>query len=1409
MVSSFNRLRARRASPASRPDAWTPPEIEGGFHTAIGSSVVDEFVAGHSLADVLRELVQNEFDAGGSSLTITFSDKALTILGNGRPIDSKGWARLSAILGTGRVVGDRSGPDYIPPKENGIGSKNFGLRSLFLIGNRIHVRSNGKIAVLDLSEMGTVKLPDPESRGQRGVLIYVPFRSEPFHNLKAFTPERDREAFDGLADDLLAALTKLALTGRKTGIKSVNIRSERTGQRVSWNQSAKPVRSRLKGVSCLRRSGRLRHVSTADGSNRRQNVEELEFSRIVPIPAVHSDARFPPYFRARDGVKVCVSLQMRGDRIDRTRRGTFFYPLAAGDTDTGTIASISAPFHLDSDRSKLLDSDWNEWLSKQAARLAMDLLVGDWLARFGSDAFLATNPGDGRPGQFAATISGSLRAEACWPTRARNGRSTEFAKAEDIVVPTHRALDGYLSDNRYLDDRTAADPQVIEMARRFGAKPFSLNSLVRLRCASADKSDLETSTGNDADFHYTEYDEALCGVDLQVRMAEALTTEFKRLSNQNRRDLKTTESTLAADGSLQAAERLVRIEPSIWAACPIAQSQRLHPRLLEHKAIANLCKSFDVNNWVRELAGQAAEGEIDDDDREALYSYLLNNGATISRTALYAAKHSPVVKDHRGDWVSPNSLLQLPKTQFDVLEQIVSAPARDLIGSSAFFKRLQVRHKLRGEDLIAMAEFVVDHPERAESFEQLLARQLPLLTRQTVQRLRNFPFLPSRAGTLERPMELHLSTTVNEACLNDAALFVGSANVPLYRKLDCRAHPTSKALLDALEQRRDQGLAPNRPDIFYPALVEALRIAKVDPTEYEDEPILFVDGTYQASSQTLVGPQIPSYFRFGVPHFTGPETVGRAYGALGASRNPEEQHWGLLLQWFASQCASGTETLSKKERSALRDAYRCLGRSGLPDGLDDDVRCLLSKDGTLHSLSELRDATYLENDYPELAAALLAADAGIAFADVDPRSIAFFRQIRLGKLSRACGEHLDDVEPECEPPSWFRSRREKALNRVRKHEFAAALADMAWNQHRNNGDFEPTDTKSLERCLSEIECISCVTDIRRVHRLAGISVSVPSEAAMVEDRIAMLRPRSPSDFDHRLALGLAEATGASRVSDIRTFAVFIIPLLQCRTKTDMRSYLQRQGIQPGTWSRGDDELEELEPPPNDNGSNTEGIVRGLVEGLGLGQLAGNAQHSNAQTSGNAPPKPPTPPTPTTPTLPPIDEVQLQQTEPSEDWTASGRVSSGGVGGVGHWTPPTPRDVDRDKQMGDRGEELVYRQEVERVRSLGYESPEDFVVWTSKNDPGADHDIRSIDENGEPLWIEVKSTTGTDGYFEWPRREFEKALRSGNSYEIWRVYQVHTMQPTARRFRNPISMLSSSRLGLQLGSVKATVEPLEA
>ena len=81
------------------------PLADSDFTLQFGESVIVEFIRGHTAADVLRELVQNEYDAGGENVLIHFGADALTVTGTGKPIDARGWRRLSVMLGTGAVAG--------------------------------------------------------------------------------------------------------------------------------------------------------------------------------------------------------------------------------------------------------------------------------------------------------------------------------------------------------------------------------------------------------------------------------------------------------------------------------------------------------------------------------------------------------------------------------------------------------------------------------------------------------------------------------------------------------------------------------------------------------------------------------------------------------------------------------------------------------------------------------------------------------------------------------------------------------------------------------------------------------------------------------------------------------------------------------------------------------------------------------------------------------------------------------------------------------------------------------------------------------------------------------------------------------------------------------------------------------
>ena len=137
----------------------------------------------------------------------------------------------------------------------------------------------------------------------------------------------------------------------------------------------------------------------------------------------------------------------------------------------------------------------------------------------------------------------------------------------------------------------------------------------------------------------------------------------------------------------------------------------------------------------------------------------------------------------------------------------------------------------------------------------------------------------------------------------------------------------------------------------------------------------------------------------------------------------------------------------------------------------------------------------------------------------------------------------------------------------------------------------------------------------------------------------------------------------------------------------------------------------------------------------------------------------------------------------------------------------PRDTKRDEKIGNRGEDLIYREEVKRVTVQGY--PASRVIWVAKDDPTADHDIRSVDQNGQDLWIEVKSTTGGHGRFEWSPAEFELALRKREHYILWRVYEADSTQPTIKPFCDPISLIIGGSMNIDIAALSAEVEPLEA
>ena len=113
---------------------------------------------------------------------------------------------------------------------------------------------------------------------------------------------------------------------------------------------------------------------------------------------------------------------------------------------------------------------------------------------------------------------------------------------------------------------------------------------------------------------------------------------------------------------------------------------------------------------------------------------------------------------------------------------------------------------------------------------------------------------------------------------------------------------------------------------------------------------------------------------------------------------------------------------------------------------------------------------------------------------------------------------------------------------------------------------------------------------------------------------------------------------------------------------------------------------------------------------------------------------------------------------------------------GHQPEPEPgfgiahQDQD-NKLLGDAGEQAVLQYEKNRLMTAGKKELADKIVWVAKTKgDGAGYDIRSYEEDGTEIHIEVKTTNGgihTPFYIS--RNEMEYAQANSSRYRLYRVY----------------------------------------
>jgi len=120
-----------------------------------------------------------------------------------------------------------------------------------------------------------------------------------------------------------------------------------------------------------------------------------------------------------------------------------------------------------------------------------------------------------------------------------------------------------------------------------------------------------------------------------------------------------------------------------------------------------------------------------------------------------------------------------------------------------------------------------------------------------------------------------------------------------------------------------------------------------------------------------------------------------------------------------------------------------------------------------------------------------------------------------------------------------------------------------------------------------------------------------------------------------------------------------------------------------------------------------------------------------------------------------------------------------------------------QRHGRRGEEWAYLQERLLVQSLGKDP--DLVKWISRIDELANHDLTSIDDDGETIYIEVKATDNADpaAPFEITSSELAMALTYRRRYYVYHVLDVNSPSPRILRYGDPVGRLERGNAQLRM------------
>lgn len=378
------------------------------YVTEFDTTVFWQFLADVKNNASLVELVQNDLDASASNTLARLEEDRLLCTGNGTNVSSNGWRRLRMLLGAGTDV---------ESKHDGIGVKNFGIRSLFRLGDTIVVRSGGKKTQLSIRIKGPDELPYPGAwtnpmkdtltLNNEGTTIEVPLRPQPLPVELAkggetlLLPVWNKERREKLYEEFVSDVPTRFFGTVRPGLSSDYALEIQLPEGGRWTRARfraskpLPLSRGLGGKRAAMRFRRWCHIES-ESSPKRVFAEEGLFLRCKELNP--SEARHYRAYRFKGdvGVEISWPINSRGQPIseDGIRRYPIGMPVDSQTSFTDLGFHFSGPYHMALDRSVPAPgaSATNDTIDEECLLWTAKILKSFLVPRFGPRALWTIRP---------------------------------------------------------------------------------------------------------------------------------------------------------------------------------------------------------------------------------------------------------------------------------------------------------------------------------------------------------------------------------------------------------------------------------------------------------------------------------------------------------------------------------------------------------------------------------------------------------------------------------------------------------------------------------------------------------------------------------------------------------------------------------------------------------------------------------------------------------------------------------------------------------------------------------------------------------------------------------------------------------------------------------------------------------